>query len=87
MNRIAAMQARSGTVRGATAGGWGQQRADALPQLVGQQTVSKRSHAPKDPKPAQGLSPGRPRAIQHPRATAHPSFGNVLLSSLDDASG
>jgi hypothetical protein len=25
---------------------------DTLPQRVGEQTVSKRSHAPKDPKPA-----------------------------------
>jgi len=38
MNTIAAMQARSATVRGAPPPGVGQQGPDALPQRVGQQT-------------------------------------------------
>jgi hypothetical protein len=47
MNKIAAMQARSGTVRGAPPGvgrrRW-QQRLDALPQGVGQELVGQGGH-------------------------------------------
>jgi hypothetical protein len=48
MKMIAAMQARSGTVRGAPPRAWeggrGQQGLDALPQLIGQQAVGERGH-------------------------------------------
>jgi hypothetical protein len=52
MNRIAAMQARSGTVRGAPPraweGGW-QQRLDAPPGRVGQQSFAQGGHDRDDP--------------------------------------
>ena len=54
MKMIAAMQARSGTVRGATARSGGrrwQDRLDALPQRIGQELVSQSGHEPGSSHP------------------------------------
>jgi hypothetical protein len=68
MKMIAAMQARSGTVRGAPPRAWdggGGSRLDALPQLIGQQAVGQGGH--------------EPGSSHHP---ANPRFRNVLLGHI-----
>jgi hypothetical protein len=51
---------------------------DTLPQRVGEQTVSKRSHAPKDPKPAWPCHQDIP-ALSNTRA--HPPILSSGMSS------